>query len=91
MQQKMYALTYRLDINDKSFAITLAVSNNVRKLTEYMNEQAIIECKVKNFVISKTFDDGIILTHNLVDDLCVEYRVTEVLVFQCNKKNKDYG
>lgn len=89
----MYSLTYCYEgvENSSPFAVTLAVSDDIEKLKNYMNECVAEDCREPmneeeewnddcNYSILKEFDGEVYLQHNANNNLYTNYKINLVEV-----------
>lgn len=93
MEKKMYSLTYCYEGVDDStpFAVTLAVSDDIEKLTKYMKECVAEDCREPenedeewnddcNYSVWKEYEGEVYLLHNANNNLCASYKINPVEV-----------
>lgn len=93
MEKKMYSLTYCYEGVDDStpFAATLAVSDDIEKLTKYMKECVEEDCREPesedeewdddcNYSVWKELDGEIYLQHNANNNLYATYKISTLKV-----------
>ena len=93
MEKKMYSLTYCYEgVDDsKPFAVTLAVSDDIEKLTKYMKECVAEDCREPenedekwnddcNYSVWKEFEGEVYLQHNANNNLYANYKINSVEV-----------
>ena len=96
MEKKMYSLTYCYEgVGDSTpFASTLAVSDDIEKLTKYMKECVAEDCREPesddeewdddcNYSVWKEFEGDeseVYLRHNADNNLYASYKIKQVKV-----------
>ena len=93
MEKKMYALTYCFEGVDDSlpYACTLVVSEDLEKLTQYMNNCVEEDCKYPtceedewntdcNYSVWKRYDREVSLQHNKNINLYATYKINSVKI-----------